>query len=68
MKHLPSTCAFVVQFRDADQGCGILPGRIEHVASGNTATFQRLEDLPQILLALLRRVKSDEEDRNRGTR
>jgi len=63
MKGLPSTSAFVVQFRDADETREDRPGRVEHVASGRTATFQSLEELPQVLLTLLRSVGSDEGDR-----
>jgi hypothetical protein len=35
-------------------------GRVEHVASGRTATFQAVEELPQILLEMLRSVASEE--------
>ncbi|HKV92444.1 MAG TPA: hypothetical protein VJW20_07855 [Candidatus Angelobacter sp.] len=63
MKGRQHTNAFVVQFRDsasvrADQ----LPGRVEHVASGRTATFQSVEELPRILREMLKDAHSDEED------
>ena len=65
MKGLPSISAFVVQFRDADEAEGDRSGRVEHVASGRTATFQSLEELPNVLLTLLKSVPSDEGDGSR---
>jgi hypothetical protein len=54
MKGLQHTSAFVVQFRGAsDLRAGQLPGRVEHVASGRTATFQSIEELPQLLRRML---------------
>jgi hypothetical protein len=41
---------------DANQSTG----KIEHVASGLTATFESLEELPQLLLKMLRSVDSPE--------
>jgi hypothetical protein len=61
MKGLPSIRAFVLQFRDPDDANGSRSGRIEHVASGQTATFRSLEDLPQVLRGLLENFSSDEE-------
>lgn len=63
MKGRQHTNAFVVQFRDsatahADQ----LPGRVEHVASGRTATFQSVEELPRLLQKMLKDALADEED------
>ncbi len=63
MKGRQHTNAFVIQFRDsaavrADQ----LPGRVEHVASGRTATFQSVEELPQLLQKMLHDALDDEEN------
>ncbi len=53
--------AFVIQFRAAPgAGADRFPGRIEHVASGQTATFGSLEELPQLLLLMLRSTASDD--------
>jgi hypothetical protein len=56
---LQHASAFLVQFRGSELGSGPLPGRVEHVATGRTATFQSVEELPQILLSMLKRVASD---------
>jgi hypothetical protein len=61
MKGLQRTEAFVVQFRRPlaareDQ----LPGRVEHVSSGRTATFQSLDELPHLLRKLLSSVPANE--------
>jgi len=53
MKQLRHANAFLVQFRAAGAGAAQLPGRIEHVASGLTATFDSIEELPEILLIML---------------
>jgi hypothetical protein len=62
IKGLQHANAFVIQFRGANetdiQSCS---GRVEHVASGRTALFQTLEDLPQILLKMLGTVASEQE-------
>lgn len=63
MKGRQHTNAFVVQLRDlavarADQ----LPGRVEHVASGRTATFQSIEELPHLLQKMLQDALAEEED------
>jgi len=63
MKGRQHTNAFVVQFR----GSGAAPaeqlrGRIEHVASGRTATFQSVEELLQLLQKMLKDALADEED------
>lgn len=61
MRGLQHTNAFVIQFRGASElSADGLPGRIEHVASGHTETFQSVEELPQLLLKMLRSVASDE--------
>jgi hypothetical protein len=61
VKGLQHANAFVIQFRGAaETGADRLSGRVEHVASGRTATFQSVEELPQILLKMLRSVASDE--------
>jgi hypothetical protein len=65
MKGLPSIRAFVVQFRDAHEVDGERSGRVEHVASGRTATFTSLEELSRVLLALLKSLPPDEEGGNR---
>ena len=56
---LQHASAFLVQFRGTELGSGHLPGRVEHVASGRTATFRSLEELPQILVSMLKSVASD---------
>jgi hypothetical protein len=57
MNRLQHVSAFLIQFRDAaEDGSKHLPGRIEHVASGRTASFESVEELPQLLLKLLRTV------------
>ena len=63
MKGLQHANAFVIQFRGANEpDAGTLPGRIEHVASGRTELFQTVEQLPQILLKMLKTVASEDED------
>jgi hypothetical protein len=53
-KGLQHTNAFVIQFRAAAKaGAARSPGRIEHVASGRTSTFESIEELPQLLLRML---------------
>lgn len=60
-KGLQHTNAFVIQFRAAAEAdTDRLPGRIEHVASGRTATFASLEELPQLLLQMLESTASDD--------
>ncbi|PYY02265.1 MAG: hypothetical protein DMG64_06885 [Acidobacteria bacterium] len=62
MKGLQQANAFVIQFRDTGASdAGRHCGRIEHVASGCTARFQSLEELPELLLQMLKRAASDEE-------
>jgi hypothetical protein len=62
MKGLQHSSAFVIQFRGAaETGADRLPGRVEHVASGRTATFQSVEELPQLLLKMLSSAASDDE-------
>ena len=61
MRGLQHAKAFVIQFRGGEEGdAGRLSGRVEHVASGRTAMFQSIEDLPQLLLTMLRGVALDE--------
>jgi hypothetical protein len=63
MKGLQQASAFVIQFRDASESdAGQHSGRIEHVSSGRTANFQSLEELPELLLQMLRRAASDGAD------
>jgi hypothetical protein len=55
MKGLQHTTAFVIQFRcTAEDDLKQFPGRVEHVASGRTGTFESIEELPQLLLKLLK--------------
>lgn len=62
MKGLQHANAFVIQFRAADEpDTARISGRVEHVASGRTALFQTLEDLPRILLKMLEKAASDKE-------
>lgn len=61
MKGLRPTDAFVIQFRGpAETRLDRLPGRVEHVSSGHTATFQSVEELPQILRKMLICALADE--------
>jgi hypothetical protein len=63
MMGLQHTNAFVIQFRSAKgNGAGRFSGRVEHVASGRTANFLNVEELPQILLKMLALVPSEEEN------
>lgn len=61
MKGLQHASAFVIQFRGpAEAHANQFPGRVEHVASGRTATFQSIEELPQLLLKMLRSAPFDQ--------
>jgi hypothetical protein len=63
MKGLLHANAFVIQFRGAaEAGADRLPGRVEHVASGRTATFKSLKELPPLVLKMLRSVASGGEN------
>jgi len=54
MNGLAHANAFVVQFRcPAGTSDEQVSGRVEHVASGRTATFQSMEELPKLLLKML---------------
>ena len=55
-KELQYANAFVIQFR-AGAGFAKLAGRAEHVSSGNTAVFQSVDELPQLLRQMLREVR-----------
>jgi hypothetical protein len=49
--------AFVIQFRmDGDRENDKLGGRAEHVASGDTASFQSVDELPRLLRRMLKGV------------
>lgn len=64
MKGLQHTNAFVIQFRRSMDPCADrLPGRVEHVASGRTATFESIEELPQLLQKMLKSVSSEDAGR-----
>jgi len=55
MNGLHPGSAFIIQFRtDSNPGAVKLAGRIEHVTSGKTATFESLHDVPELLLQMLR--------------
>jgi hypothetical protein len=58
MKQLLHANSFLVQFRAAGVGAVQLPGRVEHVSSGLTATFDSIDDLPQLLFVMLRATDS----------
>ena len=61
-KGLQHANAFVIQFRGADEAdTERFSGRVEPVVSGRTADFQNVEELPQILLKMLRTVASEKE-------
>jgi hypothetical protein len=56
---LPSANAFVIQFRTVDVSDEhTLSGRVEHIASGTTGIFQSIDDLPKLLLTLMRSTAS----------
>jgi hypothetical protein len=61
MRGFQHAMAFVIQFRSMDDGdTGKLSGRVEHVASGHTETFQSINDLPRLLLSMLGSIASDQ--------
>jgi hypothetical protein len=61
MKGLQQANAFVIQFRDVgDSDTGQHSGRVEHVSSGCTANFQSLEELPELLLQMLKTAAPSE--------
>ena len=52
-------CAFVVHFRvNSDVAQGRLAGRVEHVASGQSAHFASLEELLAFMARVLTTVRS----------
>jgi len=54
MKLLQQSSAFVVQFRTKERRSDEqLAGRVEHVASGKTANFESIHELPELLLMML---------------
>ena len=58
-KELQYANAFVIQLRATGEKKGKrVPGRVEHVASGRTATFQSIDELPQLLLRILESMTS----------
>lgn len=62
MRGLQHANAFVIQFRGAEEGdADRFSGRVEHVASGRTALFRTLEEVPQILLRMLKTAASEKE-------
>jgi hypothetical protein len=63
MNGLIPASAFLVQFRaEAVSGGGKLAGRIEHVASGKTANFRSVEDLPMLLRQMLEEARGEDAD------
>ena len=55
---LRTDTAFLIQFRtNADPATDKLTGRIEHVASGRTETFESLKDLPTLLQRMLKGIE-----------
>jgi hypothetical protein len=61
-KELQYANAFVIQLRAIGAISGDqLPGRVEHVASGRTATFLSVEELPQLLLRMLKSMTSNDQ-------
>jgi hypothetical protein len=66
MNGLVHANAFVVQFRCPEQGSEQqFSGRVEHVASGRTATFQSMEELPKLLLKMLKDSRAGEWTKDR---
>ena len=54
MNGLQHTSAFVIQLRaGVADGSDELSGRIEHVASGRTETFQSVREVPAVLQRML---------------
>lgn len=61
MNGLVHANAFVVQFRSAAGASEEqFSGRVEHVASGRTATFHSMEELPKLLLKMLQDFRAGE--------
>lgn len=62
MKGLQQANAFVIQFRESTNSgtAGQYSGRVEHVSSGRTANFHSLEELPELLLQMLKTAASSE--------
>lgn len=55
MKRLPHARAFVIQLRaPGEDGSEHFAGRAEHIATGATATFDDVDELPGLLLTMLR--------------
>jgi hypothetical protein len=56
MTGLQHASAFVIQFRTGKGAVtGKLAGRVEHVMSGCTETFQSVEELPELLRQMLKK-------------
>ena len=54
MNGLQPASAFVIQFRgDSGVPADKLAGRVEHVASGRTAAFHSVNELPELLRRML---------------
>jgi len=64
MNGLHPGSAFIIQFRtDSNPSAAQLTGRIEHVASGKTALFESLHDVPELLLQMLRDSRQADTER-----
>jgi hypothetical protein len=62
MNRLPHANAFVIQFRsDADLETSPMGGRVEHVVSGRTATFESVQELPDLLRRMLSEARQAEQ-------
>jgi len=73
MNGLQHASAFVVQFRSvADEHGGDLAGWVEHVASGRTATFESVQELPgrltRMLIEVAKQAQSTAETSERYTK
>ena len=55
---LPSTHAFVVQFRTRPRGAPSWEGRVEHVVSYQVARFHSLDELLAFMLRVLTEVEA----------
>jgi hypothetical protein len=63
MNGLHTGSAFIIQFRtDSNPGAVRLAGRIEHVSSGKTETFESLKDVPRLLRRMLKESRRTDSD------
>ena len=67
MNHFHSAGAFVVQLRTAtDFDRGPVEGRVEHIASGRSATFGSASELMESLAQLWKNAPADRPDISDG--